>query len=238
MSVINSIENLFTQLVKDPKGLMEVMKETGDVLSGSRAANFFVDGLCDDNSDWDFYCRCCNPDNTKTECKLYKYFKNIGCNWSDVQLRYNDQVLNVYSGILFGMKIQLVVHRLESMIDGILGFHSTVPQCIIAHDSAFCAYYDLLKDKKGIQWSTRLTRSTDIEEGIPNNEGVAAKYITRGIKFIRYDEYIKGFDNDISDPRIRTSEDNSSSLLKDNSICSLSNITWLECPEGCVVLDT
>lgn len=238
MTVIKDIEKLFSQLVDDPKALMKAMEEGSDVLSGSRAANFFANGLCNSSSDWDFYCRCCNPDDTKSKCKLYMYFENIGCNWSDVELKYNDQVLNVYTGILNSTKVQLIVYRLEDMIDGILGFHSTVPQCIVAYDSAFCAYYDLLSAYKGVEWTTKLIKKTDPEPGIPNNERVAAKYINRGISLVTYAEYAKILGGNIPDPRVRKSGDDSSSLLKDSDTCSLDNISWLECAEGCVMLSS
>lgn len=236
MNLTENIEFMFSQLVDDPKSLMKAMEKGGDVLSGSRAANSFVDGLCDENSDWDFYCRCCDPDETAEKCELYKYFRSIGCNWEEVQLRYNDQVLNVHTGTFRGVKIQLVVHRLENMIDGILGFHSTVPQCIVAHDSTFCAYYDLLKEKKGIEWTTKLTKNVDLESGIPNNEGATMKYIRRGIKFIKYNEYVSMLEGNVPEPRLRKAGDDSSCLLMDGDYCSLSNISWLECPEGCVML--
>lgn len=233
MGIIKDIETLFSQLVDNPGSIINAMKESGDILSGSRAANFFVGGLCNVESDWDFYCRCCGTDETVEKCHLYKYFENIGCIWKTRKTKYNEQYLNVYSGTINNKSIQLITHSTEDTIDGILGYHSTVPQCIVAYDSALCMYYDILKVKKAIKWSTKIALfNGDRSGGIH----IADKYIDRGIKFITYSEYKNMLGGDIPEPRIRKSGDRSTRLLKESEECSLGNISWLECPEGCIML--
>lgn len=242
MTVTNNIELMFSKLVNDPKDLMKVMKESGDFLSGSRAANFFVDGICKVDSDWDFYCRCSDADKISQECLLYKYFKNIGCVWNDVERTYNDQVINVFKGTLNGKTVQLIGHYLEDPIDGVLGYNSTATQSIITHDSALCMYYDLLESKRAIEWTTKLSlhdigMKYDGDGSTYKKANIhLQKYTERGVKYIPYKEYgaIVGFN--VKEPRLRKAGDKSTKFLHDNDNNSLQNITWLECAEGCVLL--
>lgn len=242
MSTVEDIKALFAKLVGEPRELMLIMEESGDILSGSRAANFFVDGVCEETSDWDFYCRCCDANKIGAECKLYRYLESTGCTWSKVEQTYNDQILLVHRGTLGNKSVQIIGHYLEDTIEGILGYHSTVTQSIIAHDSALCMYYDLLKDKHAVEWTTKLSFHaagvwhTEDTPSYGRADDPISKYTKRGIAFIPYEQYAKDIGFKVDKPRLRKTNDNSSKLLSDNDECSLSSIVWLECEEGCTML--
>lgn len=236
--------NLFGKLVEKPEGLRNVMKETGDFLSGSRAANVFKEGLCDDNSDWDFYCSCGRGIHIPTRCKLYSYFEKLGYTFNIRNTYENDDniegiairepLLWVYQGTLNGNTIQIISYNDETSIGHILSFHSTISQCIIAYDSALCMYYDLTRSGRSVAWSKHKSLSP---RGV---DKALDKYKRRGVEYIPYRIFVNEVykSTDIislrTSARLRTSNDAFCKLIKNSDHCSLDKVSWLECPLGCV----
>lgn len=178
--------------------LFVAMGAFGVVLSGSRAAEYFYPGACDNSSDWDFFC----DSEVDSVIRFSNYMKKIGALWEELPAdeegsEYKN--LNVLRGTLSKggatHKIQLIWPKSQrkTALSTITSFHSSIVQCFI---TGFCAVsmYDSLTSKGvSLAWVTPDTIRSAIAR---------RKYTSRGIKYLSYDTYRHAVDKKgCTDPR-------------------------------------
>ena len=148
---------LFSQLVDDPYQLLQFMYMERCVLSGSRAANYFVPGSCEFDSDWDFYITGHERDDVPP---MVKKLETLGVYWYDHKIpasNYNFNDFVVYSGEMTrgkgkGKKVQLVNVLTKDILDALLDFHSTSVQCFVSPYAAVHLYGSIANNRQTIVW--------------------------------------------------------------------------------------
>lgn len=197
------------QLTKYSKDLLMVMGALGVVLSGSRAANYFYPGLCNNDSDWDFYC----DGDLDSVVRFSTYMERIGVEWEWLSGHDRDQEREYdHCELLRGILckdgkvhvVQLVwtTYGCKNAVSLILNFHSSVVQCFLTGFCAVSMYESLTSVGKSLAWCN------------PNSEGTSArhKYANRGVKYISYDWYM-GIVDDVGNINLDIVGPNSRSLM-------------------------
>jgi hypothetical protein len=155
------VRPVFNDLTDDVEELLNVMRESKVVLSGSRPTNFFKPGCSSRKSDYDFYVE----DNTHCIAMFMIYMTSIGVHWalpSDTEegaARQNDAfyilarfqlirgTLNRHGRIL---DVQLIWRQGHSGSQCVLKFHSTAPQCFISGFAVVSLYHNLTSNDKSV----------------------------------------------------------------------------------------
>ena len=179
---------LFRQLVDDPDELMKVMRKYNVVLSGSRAVSYFVPGSHDENSDWDFFStetisRVTHVSEesyyTTSKDSFRVYMETLGVKWHNTEYSNHEYVNilplvvlrgSIVEGRRSGTKVQIIYVHDNSILNIILGFHSTTPQCFISGFGAVHLYSSIVRNHKFIEWSStnEYTRSKQLESARRN----------------------------------------------------------------------
>lgn len=173
---------LFRQLVKDPDELMKVMRECNVVLSGSRAVEYFMPGSCTQDSDWDFYLLSNEPvrssivNDTQVTNACYDsntvsfeaYMETLGIQWESpisTEDWYDELHLqDIKTGKLITKheteaKVQLIYVGNQGILNTIVRFHSTTPQCFISGSAVVHMYSSLVHNKEYIEWTSTNDRT-------------------------------------------------------------------------------
>ncbi len=150
------------KLFKDPERLLDLMRCTGTIISGSRAAEYFCPGACVASSDVDFYC----PSDTETVAVFTYHLSLMGVEWSPVEPRVEEGEFQDY----FAMKLRLLRGTLRhkgqtfdiqciwsdcqrrTATSILFQFHSTPVQCFISGFAAVSLYDKYTSVKKAIHW--------------------------------------------------------------------------------------
>jgi len=194
-----------SKFTKNSSLLLQTMRETKTVLSGSRAAEYFTPGISTENSDWDFYC----PDIRNNVVLFIHFIEQLGFKFETLEedRHYNstDEKLAVLSGRKGKTKVQIIVSRQPSMIATVLNFGSSMTQCIISGYCAISLYHVLLRDNKAVLWKENIRKQTrqsirvleDDDTTIDRLKNLAidlepytAKYKRRNIEFVQYLSYL------------------------------------------------
>ncbi|KAH6667307.1 hypothetical protein B0J14DRAFT_642676 [Halenospora varia] len=197
------------ELFEDPERLLDLMRCTGAVITGSRAAAYFCPGACVVSSDVDFFC----PSDIETVA-LFTYHLNLmGVKWisfeplekeSQVEfLDYYSKGFNLLRGILHHKEGKIDVqcvwsanhHRTAS--SNIFGFHSTLVQCFISGFAAVSLYDKYTSARQTIHW----------EANDPNTASRQRhrKYIQPGVLSVKrgeVEEYMPSTDNNRNERKI------------------------------------
>ena len=157
------VRPVFNDLTDNAKELLNVMRESKVVLSGSRPTNFFKPGCSSRKSDYDFYVE----DNAHCIAMFMVYMTSIGVHWalpSDTEehaARQNDSfyilarfqlirgTLNRHGRVL---DVQLIWRQRHSGSQCVVKFHSTAPQCFISGFAAVSLYHNLTSNDKSVAW--------------------------------------------------------------------------------------
>ncbi len=176
------------QLTKYGRDLLTVMGSLGVILSGSRAASYFYPGLCDETSDWDFYCY----GTPTTIVRFSMYMSRIGVQWQTLRDDTGDPDYpsrRVLDGTLDTEKrkhsIQLIWEPRQwtrSPISHVLSFHSSIVQCFITGYCAVSMYDHTSSRNKSLAW---------VCDGDEKANECRKKYADRGVEYVPYNEYAK-----------------------------------------------
>jgi hypothetical protein len=139
------------------------MRELMVILSGSRAAEYFVPGLCVEGSDLDFYCH------TDLAIMVQFWLGGMGVQWDEFQPEEGPGVINpgledytvsgfrVFygtvespSGIVYAVQLICGKNCLASTC--IFDFHSTITQCFITGFAAVSLYDMYSSHKQAVHW--------------------------------------------------------------------------------------
>jgi hypothetical protein len=145
-----------------PLAMLALMRNTGTILSGSRAVDYFVPGSCNSDSDWDFYC----DDDENSVLAFALWSTCLGVVWDPlVQAKEADEAedgpyrkagFSIARGTISTKEgsnpIQLMWKSGMSAAQSITKFHSTVPQCFISGFCAVSLYHHLTSKSMGVSW--------------------------------------------------------------------------------------
>ena len=193
------------KLTKHSDDLLDVMGELSIVLSGSRAADYFCPGLCNEDSDWDFYC----DGSADAIVRFSTYMNRIGVVWQEMPVGASEELQRMHAGTVGGLQrdaetseyqgssvlrgalvedgtshtIQLIWDRMRrtSPISQIISFHSSIVQCFISGFCAVSMYDSLTRRNESLAWICH-----DDELSAAARE----KYTNRGVKYVSYDVYM------------------------------------------------
>lgn len=193
----------FSKAFKDPGSLLGIMTATKTILSGSRATEYFIGGVCNEESDWDFY-TCGTEENVLLTLKL---FEQVGVIWQTAAQRGSSITIHEYrggSGVVSiqgysfwnnrSHAVQLMYLEGENALECVLRFHSSVVQCIICGFSAISLHNRLTSKRMSVLWEEN-GEDTDVEQ---------LKYKARGIRYVPLDDYeYFGYDSNILEYRNR-----------------------------------
>ncbi len=127
---------VFNDLVADPDEFMKVLLVSRTILSGSRAAEYFSPGICDNYSDWDFICP---RDYYYTSYFLYWLVRH-GFMYDTDKSRRDAQEYKMECKVLTGyMNYKEKTHKLNILVpcfdvapEQVLKFDLSIIQCYIA----------------------------------------------------------------------------------------------------------
>jgi hypothetical protein len=157
------VKPVFNDLTDNAEELLNAMRKSKVVLSGSRAANFFKPGCSSRASDYDFYVE----DNAHCIAMFMIYMASIGVCWaapSDTEedvARQNDAFyvlarFQLIRGRLnrdgHVLDVQLMWRHDYSGSQCVVKFHSTAPQCFISGFAAVSLYHNLTSNDKSVAW--------------------------------------------------------------------------------------
>lgn len=161
----------FAQLVDNPGELMDLLRCTKTIHTGSRVADYFVPGSACEASDWDFYCV------DALVPVLRFHLANMGVDWAarspsgeeDPVLRsvhdYSLMRLNVARGFTTrqgrSCEVQLILANwMSSPIDLVFQFHTSAAQNVMAGFGAMCLYSSYTSVKETMHWAANDTNTS------------------------------------------------------------------------------
>jgi hypothetical protein len=203
------VRPVFNDLTNNAKELLNAMRESKVVLSGSRACNFFKPGCSSRASDYDFYVE----DNVGCIAIFMSYMTCIGIHWSlpnnteeDARLHDDSYIWTDFQLIRGTLErdgrvldIQLMWRPGHSGSQCVVKFHSTAPQCFISGFAAVSLYHNLTSNDKSVAWylndiSRDLTERIQTEGTVDvprqyktqmeRNKVAKQKYINRGFIYV------------------------------------------------------
>lgn len=239
-----NIVKYFETLFNDPIDLINAMHSSDSILSGSRALDFFVPGMTDDDSDWDFYVY----ENTDKRDIMVKCLERQGVEWNSIGwvsgYSKNNDVSTTTPRILWSSNVKELEYRTMNgqinrndkktnvqliwMIDRspfscLLEYHSSIVQCFITSMYAVCMYGRETMNKEAYHWKGNYST-------IDGESDIIIKYKRRGIKYIanphlnRHLRYV-GDNNCII-------IDLSGKDLSGSNVTLLNNLKWYEMKNG------
>lgn len=155
------------ELFKDPEWLLDVMRCTGTVITGSRATEYFCPGACVAGSDVDFYC----PSDIQTVALFTEYLSLMGVKWDTIGsskeefLDYFAMGFKLLKGTLCHrgriIDIQCIwsASQRRTATSNIFHFHSTPVQCFISGFAAVSLYDKYTLAKQAIHWTANDTNT-------------------------------------------------------------------------------
>ena len=193
------------RLFPDPEKLLDLMRCTLVVITGSTATEFFSPGAHVASSDVDFYC----PSDIETVALFTYHLSLMGVEWATLEsskeefldyyamgfqllkgtLRHKGQIINVQC-IWSASQ-----HRTAS--SNIFHFHSTLVQCFISGFAAVSLYDKYTSAKQGIHWTAN---DTNVARGQRHR-----KYTLPGVLSVKrgeVEEYMPGTDNNRNERKI------------------------------------
>jgi len=186
-----SPDKMFCTLTDQVDTLLSGMEKYRCYLSGSRALNFFMPGMCSDDSDWDFYV-CVESRNDPAGMDSLKGmsdvltqigWKRVGPEDHEVGKAGDQEYMSfvVYRGVLNGHSVQLIADGPGNITSIVLGFHSTIVSCYVGARDAASLYSSLTRDKISVEREPRNT--------LDRHDAAVKKYVDREVKYMDPKEY-------------------------------------------------
>ncbi|KFY01357.1 hypothetical protein O988_02796 [Pseudogymnoascus sp. VKM F-3808] len=169
------------KFIENPEKLLDLLRCTGAVITGSTALEYFCPGALVDGSDLDFYC----PSDIETVALFTYHLSLMGVEWATLGssleefLDYYAMGFKLLKGTLSHegriIDVQCIwsasQHRTAS--SNIFHFHSTMVQCFISGFAAVSLYDKYTSSKQGIHWTAN---DTNVARGQRHR-----KYIQNGV---------------------------------------------------------
>lgn len=178
----SDIAGYLRSLTPEPERLLKVMLLTDTIIAGSRAAGFFVPGLANRDSDWDFFC-CGTPLQRRTflEFMIGSGFTTNGCNCDSPPYPRRFRVL---SGTLTNgsgrHSVQLISDSSRSEVAVVSCFHSSILWCYISGSDAV-----------SIEPGVSAERTSVICHLSKHDNHSRVKYRDRGVTYVRPSKYYR-----------------------------------------------
>jgi hypothetical protein len=143
-----------------PEKLLDLMRCTSTIITGSRATEYFCRGACIPGSDWDFYC----PSDLETVAIFTYHLSRMGVKWNSLERSeeefpdYFAMGFHLLKGTLQyngrAIDIQCIWNKLQhrTATSCVLHFHSTLVQCFISGFAAVSLYDEYTSSKQAIHW--------------------------------------------------------------------------------------
>jgi hypothetical protein len=155
---------------ENPEKLLDLMRCTGTIITGSRATEYFCRGACVPSSDWDFYC----PSDIETVALFTYHLSRMGVEWHSLERSeeefpdYSAMGFHLLKGTLEhndrAIDIQCIWNKRQhcTATSSLLHFHSTLVQCFISGFAAVSLYDKYTSSKQVIHWPAN---DTNISRG-------------------------------------------------------------------------
>jgi hypothetical protein len=151
----------------DPEKLLDLMRCTLVVITGSTATEFFSPGAHVASSDVDFYC----PADIETIALFTYHLSLMGVEWAPTTLRPSkEEFLDYYAmgfellkgtlrhkGRIINIQCIWSTRQRRTALSNIFHFHSTLVQCFISGFAAVSLYDKYTSAKQGIHWTANDT---------------------------------------------------------------------------------